>query len=685
MGIKLAELRDAATRFDTFVRAEQSAPPEAVAKARFELGVVNAERFTSKSDRLAVLAHAVRTAKAATGVIAPQPVDAPALLRLDEATQEVAFGTNDLRPIRYLEIGLLAAKAVGKITVRGVAGEDGDATGFLVAPGLLLTNHHVLPSFEVAQASYVSFNQEDGLDGKPKSPKLFDLNPSELYVADKDLDYCFVAIAAATADGESSAQFGFLRLFEQPGKVDPNRKQAANIIQHPLGQDKRVVLRDNYFMEPPKDRLDATGEQNSLFYGADTLKGSSGSPVCTDEWFAVALHRGGVPKIELRDGKPTIIRLDNTPAREGDSRASIAYVTNEGTRVSRIYASLRGKVAAAGEQARAADAALRRIKVVAQDPLKQGPVSQTTIRLGIPEDISPDAFGMEEKLIRRKPDFFEGMEGYLPDFLAGNGADESTKRKYRIELPKLTFEAAKDAARLRDSDDIVLNYVNYSLVMNGARRTAFFAAGNVDGAVLWKNVMNRGMPKRPSWTFDPRMDDEHQPDDEIFSTAMQRGHLFKREDAVQGSTDEELERADFSSFVITNATPMIANFNNVEWGDLEDIITRHLEEGNRVSYFAGPIFSVEDKFFNQLKAGAPAGKRKQGMRVPTEFWKIVAWVEDGKLKAAGFVLDQSDEIRAHGPITEEIDFGEYEQTPIRSIEERTGLAMPQLRRADTFR
>lgn len=684
MRVKLAELQEAAVRFRSFKAAQITAPAEAVAKARLELGIVNSERFTSNADRLAVLTNAVRRARAAPAAFQLEAVDAPALLRLEEATQEVSFGTNDFRPIRFLEVGLLAAKSVGKITVRGVAGEDGDATGFLVAPGLLLTNYHVLPSYEVAQASYVSFNQEDGLDGKPKSPKLFDLNPKELFIADKALDYCLVAIASSTADGESHSQFGYLRLFEQTGKVDPNRKQAANIIQHPLGQDKRVVLRDNYFMEPPKDRLDAAGEQNSLFYGADTLKGSSGSPVCTDEWFVVALHRGGVPKVEERDGELSVIRLDNTVAREGDSRASIAYVTNEGTRISRIYASLREKVDSAGEESRAADAALRRIKGVAQDPLQQGPVAHATSRLGIPEDVSPDAFGVEEKLLRRGPEFFAEMGGYRPDFLAGEGADEGANAEFHIKLPELTFEAAKDAAKLRDTDETVLNYVNYSLVMNGVRRTAFYVAGNVDGALLWKNKMGVGMPKRPAWTFDPRMDDEFQPDDDIFSNAMQRGHLFKREDAVQGEDADQLRRSDFSSFVITNATPMIANFNNVEWGDLEDIITKHLQRGNKVSYFAGPIFSVEDKFFNQLKAGVPASKRKQGMRVPTEFWKIVAWVEDDQLKAAGFILDQSDEIRLHGPITEEIDFGEYKQTSIRTIEKRTGLVMQQLRRADTF-
>lgn len=72
------------------------------------------------------------------------------------------------------------------------------------------------------------------------------------------------------------------------------------------------------------------------------------------------------------------------------------------------------------------------------------------------------------------------------------------------------------------------------------------------------------------------------------------------------------------------------------------------------------------------------------MRVPTRFRKIVAWVEKQQLKAARFVLDQSDEIQAHGPITEEINFGAYKQHPITEIQDRTGLMFSDLAGADTF-
>ena len=675
MGVTLADLEKAVERFKAFVDAQTEAPAPVVAAERLLLGLRNANLFTSTTDRLSVLANVLKANLPELEPDAPILPDIPELLDIAAASNEAAFGDNDLRPIRYLHVALLAARAVGKITVRGYVDTEGDATGFLVAPGLLLTNYHVLPAEEFAATSFVAFDMEDGLDGKPKSPKLFDLQPSQLYVADKDLDYCFVAVSPATGQGEELSQYGFLRMFEQTGKLDPNRRQAANIIQHPLGQGKKIVLRDNYFMEAPKDRLDHTGTLNSLFYGSDTLKGSSGAPVCTDEWFVVALHRGGVPRVKLVDGTLSVMRLDDTPARDGDAKSSIAYVTNEGTRVSRIYASLRQKAALDNETSAPAQAVLNRLLAVSQDP-KLGPVDRSVAALITPGPLASGWEDIQEKLVRREPGLFNGAAGYQAGFL-GDG--------FEVALPELSHEVAKEVAKLRDLDDHVLTYLNYSIVMHARRRTAIFAAGNVNGSLLWKKVMQGAMPRRPGWTLDPRLDDQYQPDDLIFSTAMQRGHLFKREDAVQGADEAALELADQHSFVITNATPMIANFNNVEWGDLEDVITRHLEEGHRVSYFAGPIFDVEDKFFNELKTAVPPTHRRKGMRVPSRFWKIVAWVQEGRLHAAGFVLDQSDEIRKHGPITEEINFGAYAQTAIEEIEVRTGLFFNQLREADTYR
>jgi len=664
MAIRIGDLQKAAQRYDSYQDAKKDAASIQTQEERNRLAKIHAELFTASSERLAALQKT-----AVAGAAAPPLLDAAAI------GAEVSFRDNDMRPVRYLQMALLAARSVGKITVRDpAANEEGDATGFLVAPGLLLTNWHVLKTAAHADSSFVTFNFEDDLNGRPKGTSIFDLRPGELFVADEELDYAFVAVAKRNANGHSLTEFGFMRLFEQTGKLDPNQRQAANVIQHPLGQPKKVVVRDNYFEEVPKDSIDPARKQNSLFYGSDTLKGSSGSPVCSDEWYVVALHRGGVPETKVIDGQRVVVTREGKPAREGDAERNVRYLANEGTRVSRLYASLREKSAAGKDDSDDASLALERISAVSTNP-KLGPIDISTAPLVLPRAIGGEDAGIEEKLTRRKADLYAGAKGYQANFLGA---------QFKIDFPELGSEVRREAATLKNSANVELKYDHFSVIVHAQRRTPIVAACNVNGKQLWQNAhADNARPKRPQWTLDPRMDEEFQPDDTIFSTAMQRGHLYKRED-VWAADVEKWDRADKHSFTITNATPMIGNFNNVEWGDLEDIITRHLEEGNKLTYFAGPIFDIDDRYFNQLKKGVPAADRKKGMRVPSSFWKIAAWVEDGELKAAGFVLHQTDEIKEHGPITEEIDFGDYRQEAISEIEERTGLQFPDLVAVDTF-
>jgi endonuclease G len=369
------------------------------------------------------------------------------------------------------------------------------------------------------------------------------------------------------------------------------------------------------------------------------------------------------------NGKRVVIRRDGTPATVGDSRSSIRYLTNEGTRVSRIYSSLEKAAAKNRDPA----LVLEKLSAVAQNPMN-GPISIRTSPIILPGVPTAEEGGVEE-IMRRTKAKFDGAKGYKPAFLG---------TKFSVPLPGMTSEVKQELATLKSSTLTELKYANYSLKVNKERRTPVFAAGNINGKKLWRAQGNGALPPRPKWSFDPRMEDEFQPDDEIFSNAMQRGHLFKREDAVWGADGDAMKIADEHSFTIPNATPMIANFNNVEWGDLEDIVSDETGLGKKVSYFAGPIFRSTDRFFNELRAAAvPANELHTGMRVPESFWKIVFWVEDGKLCAAGFVLRQTDEIAALGPI-EEINFGTYRKTAISDIEQETGLRFPKLVAADTF-
>ncbi len=685
MAIDLKELQQAAGRFDNYKKAitrvrknpkKSLQEKQVVAERHRRVFVPGAERLMKVQQSAAIFAPPTETV--AIGPPEPSPIDtvSPEMLPPDPLelvgglVPEVIQRDNDLRPIRFLQIGLLAARAVGKIRITdSPATEEGEATGFMVAPGILITNWHVLKTLDHAAAASVIFDDEDGLDGNPLQANAFRLRPDLLFYNDELLDYAIVAVTPKTSSGVPLSQYGYLPLFKQTGKLDPMQREAANIIQHPGGGSKKIALRDNYVLEVVPDTIDPTKKETSLFYGTDTLKGSSGSPVCSDRWYVVALHRGGVPETQIVNGKRVVLRLDGTPAAVGDSRNSIRYLTNEGTRVSRIYRSL--EEAAAND--RAAALALEKISAVAQNPLN-GPLSIRTSPILLPGVPVAEAGGVEE-IIRRAKAKFEGAPGYKPTFLGTN---------FRVPLPGMTSEVKSELATLKNSAKTELKYANYSIMINSERRTPVLAAGNIDGRKLWRVQGNGALPPRPKWSFDPRMDEDLQPDDEIFSTAMQRGHLFKREDAVWGADPAKMKLADEHSFTIPNATPMIANFNNVEWGDLEDIVSEETGLGKKVSYFAGPIFRSTDRFFNELRAEAvPPEELHTGMRVPESFWKVIFWIEDGELQAAGFVLRQTDEIAAHGPI-EEINFGTYRKTRIRNIEQETGLRFPKLVAADTF-
>ena len=669
MAINLSRLAQAAARFEKYQEKIPAANTEVAKAEQAFVAERHREQFLPAAEKPQQLRSTVAAALPDLTTV-PPAVESVVVVPDAGLIPEIIQRDNDLRPVRYLHIALLAARSVGRVRVVDAGGDDeGDGTGFLIAPGLLMTNWHVLKSRALAEGCSVIFDDEDGLDGDPKETKAFRLLPNRLYVSDEALDYAIVEVSPRTNSGTLLTQFGYLRLFEQTGKLDPTQRQGANIIQHPGGGPKKVAVRDNYFADVLPDSVDPAKEVNSLFYGTDTLKGSSGAPVCSDQWYVVALHRGGVPATIVQGGQRVALRRDGTPALASDPPDLIKYVTNEGTRVSRIYASLRDKQAAEPH----AGAALERIAAVARDP-RTGPLDFRTAPIVLP-GLPPAEAGGPEEITRRKLAKFKDAKGYKPTFLGTN---------FKVPLPTLTSEVKRELAPLRDSTSTELKYEHYSLMINRERRTAFFAAANIDGAKLWDAEADGKRPQRPAWSYDPRMLEEFQPDDVIFSQAMQRGHLYKREDAMWGADRDGKVLADEHSFTITNATPMIANFNNVEWGDLEDIVTRECTAGNKISYFAGPIFRPSDPFFNELTNFVPAGERRMGMRVPQSFWKIVFWVEEGELKAAGFILRQTDEIEAHGPIEEEINFGTYRQKSIAEIEQRTGLRFPVLVEHDTF-
>jgi endonuclease G len=200
--------------------------------------------------------------------------------------------------------------------------------------------------------------------------------------------------------------------------------------------------------------------------------------------------------------------------------------------------------------------------------------------------------------------------------------------------------------------------------MHARRRLPVFAAVNISA---------EGKPKtlgqRPPWSYDPRIAEEHQPDDSLFSSLVQRGHMAARDYVVWGRDADERHEADIHSFTLTNVCPQIRSFNGqVEWYKVErEVAGAARAEKTRLTEFVGPILRADDPPYDDLRSDRSNAARGTGIRVPLQFWKIVAWVEDGKLKHKAFILDQSDEVEEAGPL--ELDIETPEGVKDSSVEE----------------
>ncbi len=218
---------------------------------------------------------------------------------------EAIINTCDFIGVRYLDAGVLAARSVGRVVI---SGGRGFGTGFLVTPQLMLTNHHALPSIDVARQSAVEFDYQDDVNGRPLTPQRFDFDADRLYLADRDLDFALVALRATP---QQVHRFGFNPLTDRQGTVVIG--EFVTIVQHPRGDKKAIALRESRLV----DVLD-----RYLHYAADTERGSSGSPVFNDQWEVVALHHASV-------------RAPDRPDTGG--------VLNEGVRISQIIGWLRAQ------------------------------------------------------------------------------------------------------------------------------------------------------------------------------------------------------------------------------------------------------------------------------------------------------------------------------------------------------
>lgn len=581
----------------------------------------------------------------------------------DEAYERI-LGGDELQPINYLERGVIAARAIARVDLRG----GGYGTGFLIAPQVLITNNHVLPDYDSAARAITNFQYEVDVGDRELDAIDFTLRPDLLFHTDEALDYTVVAVEATSRNGGTElSSFGCLPLIDSIGKSAEG--EWLTVIQHPGGKRKQICVRENQFIK----RTD-----NFLWYTTDTLPGTSGSPVFNNDWYVVALHHAGVE--------------DPNGSRNADG--SKKWIANEGVRVSRIVETLKQKhpghlllkpmYAATPASARITGPAFRST-VTASHPKESIMSTGRSVTVPVELRVHLDPSGNVESVTtgssrenttvdqpileakKRPParfdapfdDDYSKRKGYNPDFLS-NSSD------HRVKLPLLGAALEAEAAPLLKPvgpNKNTLHYHNFSVVVHAERKLPIYSAANV-------SFGDRFEMSRPTdvWRVDPRISAKDQLQNWYYkANNFDRGHMTRREDLEYGSTPKAALASAADTCHWPNCVPQHSRFNqNKEiWGGLERyILEESIYNGNfNAQIITGPVLDDGDPEYRKIK-------------YPLQFWKVVAAVNaSDQLFATAYLASQEEVISQFGIEVTETPFGAYKtfQVKISEIERLTGL------------
>jgi len=650
--------------------------------------------------------------------------------KLREGTQggrgfeQVLNFSRDFQFTTFLEQAIHVAQAVCRLVTRKEAGVVRYGTGFLVTPQLLLTNHHVLPSRKEASATRAEFGYQLDRDGNPH-PRIrrIELDPDRFFFSSKRLDFALVALQLESQLDRLPAVW--CPMIKELGKIVI--LEHVNIIQHPLGREKQVVIRENRVI----DSFDWKG--TVLHYEADTERGSSGSPVFNDQWEVVAVHHASVPNT---DSRGRWLKVDGGIwKKETDDPILVHWVANEGVRTSKIVQEVE-RLKVDGEakrlwseflEAKAPtlspsvwnnDAVPDPQFAFSQHSGTQVPLATTagladvpgissgrsgsslsipiriSVEIGSPEGgaatirggvVTPAVGDAQEdrskKWIGRVEDAdsageSESMErsGYDPMFLG-----------MEVPFPLLTVATRSKAFAFQEivgNAKYLIPYHHFSILFHKTRRVAFVAGVNYDPTAPVRLLRDEG---REDWRYDRRLKpaEELQAGEFLYDdNPLDKGHLVRRTDAAWGATPQEARSAGDDTFFFTNCVPQheITNRGQTQkapdglvlWRQIEDFLTKRGDESQRrISIFNGPILRDHDLIYKKVK-------------LPREFWKVVVFRDDsGNPKSLALRLTQASLIQG---LEEAFLPSEYEtvQVSIKSIEADTGLNFGKIAAWDTL-
>ena len=230
---------------------------------------------------------------------------APSLPASERTHNEAILFYDDMLPAGYLKQGAEVARSVVRLLTpriengSPIAGKSYWGTAWMLAPGLLMTNHHVFNARDENEAdangadwSAQALATEVHFDVESESAAFAPKQILEVMASDSQLDFAVVRIDEVNDRQPLMVDSRVINI--RPGEIVP-----LNVIQHPNGKAKKIAIRNN---------LATAAVSPQVRYFTSTYGGSSGSPVFNDAWDVVAIHCGSIgTKVQSFQGKPTAI------------------------------------------------------------------------------------------------------------------------------------------------------------------------------------------------------------------------------------------------------------------------------------------------------------------------------------------------------------------------------------------
>lgn len=217
----------------------------------------------------------------------------------------------------------------------------------------------------------------------------------------------------------------------------------------------------------------------------------------------------------------------------------------------------------------------------------------------------------------------EIREGYRDDFLGA---------AHKIGLPEAGLALQSDVLQPPELPDgeVVVPYINYSLLMSVSTKQALYSAANVDNGKLKKVPSRKGR----NWFVDSRVGADNQIANYPYQGSQwDRGHLTRRTAVTWGDNVNFATKASNDSCAYTNACMQHKNFNEDEWRAVE-VLVSDFDGATKLTVITGPIFTRSDRYFTREFEDYP-------VRIPSGFWKIVSYVDkNNKLRTQAYVFFQ---------------------------------------------